>query len=351
MGVWYVSREAVKAVLDVRETARANARVDQCIGSGARAVESLLRRRFYPLADTRYFDFPADPPLHSAPWRLWLEDSEAVSVSAITVGGVALDPADWLLRRADTLSEAPYDQVQINLAGSASFAAGDTWQRAIAVTGLFGGAPDTQAAAGALAEALDSSETAVDVTDSATIGVGHLLTVGTERMRVTGRRMLDTGDAITGDLAVSLASVTVPVASGATFTEGETILIDGERMLVVDIAGNNLITKRAYDGSVLAAHTTGADVYAARTLIVERGVLGTTAAAHDTAAAITRWRPPAVVEELNLAYALTELLQGQAGFARTIGSGESEREAGGRGLAALEKQAIREHRRMRMGAV
>ncbi|MBO3751534.1 hypothetical protein J5X84_36140 [Streptosporangiaceae bacterium NEAU-GS5] len=346
---WYITREAVKAALDVPETARSNTLVDRSIGSGSRAVEGLTHRRFYPELAVRYFDWPNGQ--YAMPWRLWLGPNELISVSAVVVAGVTLADSDFILRRSDDRDEPPYTHVEINLASSAAFSAGDTHQRQIAITGSYGHSAD-EAPAGTLAEALDASETSVDVSDSAAVGIGDIIRAGDERMIVTGKSQLDTGQNLAGDLTAQAGGTTVSVASGTAFTPGETILIGGERMLIEDIAGNTLIVKRAWDGSTLAAHSTGADIYAPRTLVVERGALGTTAAAHDSAAVLYRHEPPSLVRQLALAEALNNTLQATSSYARLIGGLESQKELIGRGLADLRDQVrIRYARGPRLEAV
>ena len=93
--------------------------------------------------------------------------------------------------------------------------------------------------------------------------------------------MLDSTYNVQSDMTAQQNNVTIS-ASGSGFNVGEVILVDSERMLIVDIAGNYLTVKRAWDGSVLAIHSTGADIYTLRLLTVTRGALGTTAGTHDT---------------------------------------------------------------------
>lgn len=344
----YVTREAVKSALDVKQTARSDAQVDRAIAAASRAVEARLRRRFYPEIGTLHFDWPTSRSRTS--WRLWLDANELISVTSLTSGGTTISPADYFLRRSDDRDEPPYDQIQLDLGTSAVFDTGDSHQRNIAITGVFGYCADEEAT-GSLAEALDDSETEVDVTDSSLIGVGDLIRVDDERMIVTGKTMLDTGvtasalEARAGDV-----SITVSTATGAP-TVGEMILIDSERMLVVDRAGLVLTVKRAWDGSVLASHASGASIWAPRTLTVSRAVLGTLAASHEEGAAVARHVPPALVTELTLAYALNNLLQSQSGYARTAGEGEYAREFTGRGIRALEKDAFRAYGRLRLAGV
>lgn len=351
MGVWYTTREDVKSALDIKLTARSDAQVDRAIEAASRAVEGLLKRRFYPWSGTRYKDWPNSQ--HARSYRLWLDADEVISVSSLVSGGTTISASDYFLRRGDDIDEPPYTFIEIDLDSSASFDSGNTHQRSVAITGVFGYSADEESA-GALAEALDSSETGVDVTDSAVIGVGDIIKADSERMIVTGKSMLDTGvdihasDSLTA--TQSDVSITLSTTTGAP-TVGETILIDSERMLVVDVAGSTITVKRAWDGSTLATHAAGTSIYAPRTLTVSRAALGTTAATHSTSLALTKHVVPGLVAELALAYALNNLLQAQSGYARIAGEGESAREYTGRGIRALEKDAMQAYRRIRIGAV
>lgn len=329
---FYATREEIKAELDVKETARSNTRIDRALTDATGAVHGLCKRVFYPETATRSFNWPNEQRARS--WRLWLDRSEVISVTTLTSGGTTIVAADYFLE--PNQYGPPYNSIEIDLGSNAAFDSGDTHQRAIVVTGLFGYRND-ETTLGATTEALDASETGIDVdaTTSAAIGVGSLLRIDTERAIVTGRAQLDTGQTLGGSITNVNNIVTVAVQSGAAFAAGESILIDSERMLVEDISGNNLTVKRAWDGATIAAHTAGAVIYAPRTLTVERGALGTTAATHSSAATVYRWDPPGPVRQLCVAEALTDLLQGRSGYARTAGSGDSEREASGRGLKDL----------------
>lgn len=330
IGIKYATREDVKTALDSKATARDNAQVDRALDAATIAIHGLCHRTFYPEIDTRRFDWP-DRVQHVPSWRLWLDANEIISVTTFVSGGVTIPAADLMLYPN---SGPPYNRVEISLASSSALSSDDTHQQAISITGLYGHT-NVEAAAGQLAEALDASETAVDVTDSAAIGVGSIIRVDSERMVVIEKTMLTTGQTLQTPLTDKTNGTLVAVTNGAAFTLGETILLDAERMLVEDIAGNNLVVKRAWDGSTLAAHT-GSTIYAPRTLIVERGALGTTAASHTTSTAIARWVPPPLVWAYAVAHAINTVNQQRAGYARTVGSAESEREASGRGLRALE---------------
>ncbi|MET9012329.1 hypothetical protein ABZX74_15625 [Streptomyces olivaceoviridis] len=347
---WYATREEIKAELDVKETARSNARIDRALADATEAIHGLLHRRFYPTVATRYFDWPSSQ--YRPSWRVWLDDSELISLTSVTSGGVTIPLDDVLLE--PNRSGPPYTRLELNIGTSAAWGGGSTYQRDITITGLWGYRND-ETTLGVTAEALDASETSIDVdaATSAAVGVGSLLRIDSERVIVTGRTQLDTGQTLGGAGLTNINnSVTVTVQSGGAFAAGETILIDGERMRVDDIAGNTLVVTRAWDGSTIAAHAAGAAIYAPRALTVERGALGTTAATHALGAAVILWVPPGPVRQLCIAEALTDLLQGRSGYARTAGSGENERETSGRGLADLRARVYTSHgRKARMRSV
>ncbi|MGI5286638.1 hypothetical protein ACQEVF_25320 [Nonomuraea polychroma] len=346
--VTYCTREDVQRALDVKETARSSRQIDRAIEASSDAIDGgadgpnrgagLLKRRFFPEVKTVSFDWPNSQRARS--WRLWLDQHELVSATTVTSGGTTIAASDYVLYPSDG---PPYNRLEIDLSSTAAFDGGDTHQQSISINGTWCGCDTTTATAGTLAEALDASETAVDVSDSSLIGVGDLIVVDSERMLVTSKAMLDTGvnidagDSLTA--AASDVSITMSTTTNAP-TVDEVILIDSERMLVVDVAGTVLTVKRAWDGSVLAAHAGGADIYAPRTLTVTRGAYGTTAAAHDSGDTVARHVVPGLVRDFSLGLALVQLLGEQAGYARTAGTGEAQREVTGRGLAQLRKDCI-----------
>jgi hypothetical protein len=318
---WYTTREQVKAALDVAETARANPQVDRAIAAASRTIEGRLHRKFYPQVGTRHFDWPN--PQRARPWRLWLDQHELISITSLTAGGVTIDPGDYLLYPDDG---PPYSRLEINLGGSAAFSSGATHQKAIAITGVWGSAPDEEQI-GTLTSDLDAdpADTA-DVTWTVTdLGVGAILRIGDERLIVTQRTMVDSGQNTTGALLDRASDVTVPVADGSAYAAGQVLLIDSERMLVVDVAGNQLTVKRAWDGSVLASHSSGADVFHLAGVDIARAQLGSSLAAHGSGAAVYRHVVPGPVSALCVGLALAQVLGEQSGYARpesrTGGSG------------------------------
>ena len=347
MRPFYASRETYKAAPDVKATARDDARIDRALATATKSVDDQLHwAHFDPQVATRYFDYPnhSYAPAH----RLWLDNQGLISLTSITSGGDTINPASVLLEPVN--EGPPFDRIELNLDTSASFGGTTGRQRNIGITGVWGYRND-EAPAGALAAGLDNSVTGVDVTDVSAVGVGALITCESERMIVVGKGLLDSGQNLGTDLAALQNAETVNLTLGTAFPVGEVVTIDAERMLLVDIAGNNGLVKRGWDGSTLAAHTTGADIFVPRTLTVERGACGTTAVVHNTATALTVWTPPRLVESLCIAEAITIVQQEQAAYGRTVGSQKNERDAAGRGLTHIRNAAYTAHGRVRLGAV
>lgn len=335
----YATREDVKAALDFKQTARADRQIDRALHTASRGVDSLCRRRFYPELATRSWDWPNSQ--RARPWRLWLDENELISVTEVTTGG-AVVPAEAVFLEPNAYGP-PYNQIQLDTSSATSgWIGGDTHQRSITITGLYG-YRDDGTLLGLTTTALTDTATTlgVDAVTSALVGVGSLLRLGTERVIVTGRTQVATGQTLTADLDAQAKTALVAVSDGTGFAVDETVLIDGERMLIVDIAGDTLIVRRAWDGSTIAAHTSGTAVYAPRTLTLTRGALGTTAAAHSSGATVRQWDPPSLVHELALAEAINVVLQRQAGWFRTASGGSgggTSREASLAALTALRTQ-------------
>ncbi len=334
MGVWYCTREDVKEALDIKESARMDRVIDRAVEAASRSVENMTRRVFYPTVATKYYDYPNR--VTSYAYRQWLDQpDQLISVTSIVSGGNTLASNEYFLEPIN--SGPPYNRIEINLGLDETFDADDTWQRQTVVTGTWGYEND-EITAETVLEDLDASETEVQLHNTVDVGVGSVIRIDNERMLVTARSALTTGGGIGDDLTASKSNTTFLVDSGTHFHEGETILIDGERMQVVDIAGDFLTVIRAVDGSVLAAHTTGATVYRFNSFTVTRGALGTTAATHSTGATVYVWQAPGPIRQLAIAEALVTVLQGQAGYGRTVGSGDNQRESSGKGLQDLRNQ-------------
>jgi hypothetical protein len=337
MGIWTATREDVKASLEVSETMASNRLIDRRLDASTRAVEGILKRRFYPQRKTVTWNYPHYQ--YGPSYKLYLDGNDMVSVESVVSGGVTLSPADYFLSRDDGLDEPPYDSLELDTSSDAVFAAGDSFQRAISVTGVFGwNDTDTSIPHALLGGNINSSVTTLVLNPASgiyDIGVGSQVLIGTERVITTDRRMSDSGINTTADSDDVKSDRILSVGNGSAFAVGEIILVDAERMRVDDIAGNNLIVTRAFDGTTLDTHTTGADVYAARTFTVQRGALGSTAASHtlnDNSYAHD-WHP--LVRELTTAIAVVLLEQNAAAYTSEMGSGESARDTPGVGLPSL----------------
>lgn len=336
----YTTRERVAEALDFRETAHAARRIDRSVRAATEAVHGMLRRRFYPTYATRTVDYP---DRSSATYdTIYLDGAgELISADSVISGGSTIAEPDRYLRPDNG---PPYDRIV--LPSSAWIPGTGAGYRSVSITGLWGHSNTTEAA-GALSGGVNASTTTWTVTaaGSAAIGVGDLLERGSERVTVVGRTQTDTGQNLGANLAASMAADAVSVGSGVAFAVGEIITIGTERMLVLDILGNALSVVRAYDGSTLAAHTAGADVYAPRALTVARGAVGTSAATQADGAAVLRWVPPALICQLATAEAQVMLVNEGAAYARTAGAGENQRMVGASQLKMLRDQACAEYRR------
>ena len=327
--VAYCTREMVQRALNIADNPRLNDRVDNAVMAGARQVEGYLHRRFYPETMTVSFDHPDDQ-------FLWLYRDLAGDPTEILSGGTPMViDTDVLLRPR---GGPPFRWLEARFSGDVFWQSHDTPQNAIGITGDWG-YPTTTVAAATLAASVSSSATTIQLDFSAQVGAGSLILVGTERMIVTGKTYVTTGATLAGDLTASKSVGTVAVSDGTVFEAGEAIVIDSERMFVETVIGDNLTVDRAVNGSALAEHTTGATVYAPRTAGVLRGVLGSTAAAHSSAAVASLLKPPSLVTELNLAYAINNTEQALSSYSRNSGSADNARLAPGRGVADIEADA------------
>jgi len=338
MGAWYCTVEDVSQAMDIKANAFTESRIGRVIESASRDIDSMCHRVFFPTVSTVYFNWPS--------WRrgpahvLWLEEHELISVSSLSSGGTAISSGDYFLEPNG--SGPPFNRIELDMSSSAAFGGGDTTQRDITVTGLFGYQHDVTAAC-ATAEALDDSETGVDVSDVSGIGVGSIVLIGTEYMLVTGKSWVDCGlDIHASDSLTAAASDVGIKLTGTTAIPrpGEVILIDSERMLVVDVAADTLTVRRAWDGTVLASHSTGSSVYTQRTLEVTRGALGSIAETHLTAAVVYRFNVPGLIRDLAIAEAIVRFSQENAAYARSIGVGEGARMASLSALNDLRRHTI-----------
>lgn len=345
--VRYCTREDVMDAFDTKEASHRSAQVDAAIASASDDVDGWLNRHKHGLAPTdatRYFSWPSRN--YSQSWRLWLDENEAVEITSITAGGEAI--TDYFLEPVN--SGPPFTYIEVDLNSTQAFTNSGTSQRAIQVIGTWGINND-QDPAGTLAGAVNGSVTTWNVSDASLVGVGHVLTVDSERVLVTDKAPLDTTVDLAADLDALNSDQSITVPDGTAFHVNEILLVGSERMRIVTIAGNDLTVIRAYDGSTLASHLTGADIYAFRALTVERGALGTAAASHALSAEVTKWHVPDLVKDLTKAAAIVRLEQEFSAYAARVYSDEAERDSSGtevvagRGLTDLRRACARRYKR------
>jgi hypothetical protein len=349
MGIWYCTRESVKAAVDIKNSAAANKQIDRIIDDVSRDIDTLCHRKFYPRLATHRFDWPSR--YSGTAWRLWLNgDTELVSVSAVTAGGQTISTANVLLYPEEG---PPYDRVELDRSTSSVFSAGNTPQRSVVITGLYASAPNDEKLVATLAEALDDSETQVDLSRGDLAGVGSLLRVDSEYMVVTEREQLSLGITLSANLTERNNDTSVTIsASTPALKSGETILIGTERMEIVDVTGTTLVVQRGVDGSVLTTHTSGVTIYSPRTYVVERGAQGSTAASHLTSAPVYAWTPPSPIVGLAHAEALVQLARENSQYVRVVGTGEGQSESRGGDLKDKREKVYNGYARMgRTGAV
>lgn len=318
-GMPYCTREMILRAPDLTWSARLVGQVDRLIESASRDADRVCRRppgAFLPITATRTFDWPASS---GSAYRLWFDGYSLASASAVSSGGTTISADDYFLRPD---AGPAYEYLEIDLASSSALSAGDTHQRAVSITGVWMATATDDRSAGTLDGGINASTSTLVLNGeaAATIGVGSVLLIDSERMIVTDRAFTDSGINIAADLAENEATRSVSVPDGTAFSAGESIMVGAERMDVEAIVGNTLIVSRATQGSVLAAHTSGADVYVSRTLTVQRGALGTTAAAHSDAAAVSRHQVAPLAETYTVARTMLSLMREVGAYSDEGGS-------------------------------
>jgi hypothetical protein len=332
----YATRERVMRAADVRASAYFSAEIDERLASASRSVDRLchrgdgIRPGFAPWAGTVTYDWPANNNADS--YRFWLNQNALYSLSAVSSGGETITSSALL--RPET--GPPYSSIIVNRAGGASLTF-DTGigEASLALTGVWCGCPIDEVSRSTWLLSGNITSSVEAITINAPLGVGNIIRIDSERMIVADRAWGSSGQ--TGSLASSNAAQTLTVADGTAFFIGEELILDAERVLIHAITGNNLLVQRAVAGSPLAAHTT-ATIYYSRTFTMQRGQLGTTGASHLTGAPIYVYRPPALISQLTVAYAIDQGAQENSAYARTVSMGEDVKEMVGRGLKSLEER-------------
>jgi hypothetical protein len=326
---FYATREQIKEAGNIKGAAE-NARIDRLAAARTDSIERLLGRHFYPRYEVRVYNWPA---VDQSPYRLLL-DADLIEAVVLTSNAVVI--ADFFEYPANV--GPPFSRLEIDLGSGETFQAGQTWQRMIAVSGVWGFCNDFDAVCLMVDADLNDSATVFNVSDSSHVGIGDLIKLNDELMIVTRSALLATGATLSSNVDGEEKTRVIPVSDGTKFNVGETVTIDAERMLIEDVAGDTLICTRNVDASLLAAHLSAAVVYAPRTLTVERGAVGSIVAAHSENAAVLRNVPPGLITELCIAEVLAAREQELHGYGRDVGQGDGAFELRGIGLDNLRKR-------------
>ena len=349
---WYCTREQIKRAIPINGVT-ADRQIDRIIAAESRSLDRKLRRWFIPRTETRLYRFPTR---NQSGAIIWL-DADLLSITTLRSEAQNSSPTtiastDYFL---EPNNDPPYNRIEIDLSSSSVFQAGDTPQRSISVAGSWGYDNDTESA-GTVSSGLASSASATSMvcSDASKIEVGHTLLIETEQIFVFDRSFAALGSILldmAGNLAADKATVTVTVDATHGIVAGEVVRINSEQMLVESVATNNLAVQRAYNGTVLAAHTNNDPIHINRTLTIVRGVNGTTAATHADATAISKYLIPEDITDWCIAEVISTYEQERAGYARTIGSGEGEVQVNGRQLSKLRSEGMRLRRNLRSEAI
>lgn len=325
--IFYATREDVRHAVDAAGTTRDNAEIDRALAASTHKVNGALKRDFAPWTGVKYFDWPS---YDTSVFRIYVDsDQELVSLSALTSGGQSISIAQVNLEPSQ--QGPPYDTIEVNRDTIGSFTQGLTFQRSVSATGVWG-FDLNERSAGAVVGAINASATQLTLPNAVDVGVGSLLRLDNERMVVTDKTSMATGQVALTALADEESDRLLVVADGTAFRVGETITMDAERCWIDDILGNTLVLKRAMEGSLLSTHA-GSLIYSARLATVARGQLGTTAASHSASAPINLHVFPALIRQYAIAETLIELQMQVSSYARTRPAAGG---IGGRGIPISE---------------
>lgn len=205
----YIGRSTVKSRLGLTTTTD-DAAIDAVIEAVSRQIDQWTRRRFYPATETRYYTArngvvcPVDDLLSVT--SLATDDGADRTYSTVwTAADYELEPVN-----APRMSPPqPYWEIRVTPNGSEAFSRD---RRAVKIVGVWGYYDQRTTSTATLNEALDASETGVDV------------------------------------------------SSGTAFEVGQTIRIDSEQMYISAISTNTLTVTRGVNGSTAATHDNGAAI-------------------------------------------------------------------------------------------
>ena len=354
MANFYITRGMVKRSAQIGGDSL-DAIVDEQIEAASREIDRLTSRRFIPLTAAKSYDWPQKDPRRA--WVLYLEE-DLLSVSSLTKDGTdvtAIASTDYFLE--PSVLGPPYSRIEIDLGSTSFYSAKDTHQRQVVVTGSWGYSNDTVAASQLNGALSTTTATAMSLDDGSKADVGDTLLLESEQVFINARTSEDLGvntHGTTGAMTASMTDKTLTVDGAPTnaVVAGEVLRIGSERLYVEAInSTTSFEVTRAYDGSALAAHSIGDDVFAFRSYTIQRGVNGTTAATHVDNTAASRYQAPADIRNLCLALAVGYYQATRGGWTGIVGGPEGQTETRMSALNRLRKDVQAQYRRYAIGAV
>ena len=350
---WYTGLRAVKTAIGINGVEK-DLQIGRMIESASRDIDDLTRTYFIPKTETRLYRWPQWQPSRST--ILWL-DQNLISVSTLQTKAQDTSPttissSDYFLEPVNT--GPPYDRIEIDLSSTAAFESGDTPQRSISVAGDFGFRSTTKSA-GTVDDSggISSGDTALIVSNAASVDIGLTLLIDSERIFVTDQTFAALDSILlNGALTANKSNVTVTVDGSHGIVANEIIRVDAEEMYVERVSTNDLTVERAYNGTTLASHNDDTAVHINRTLTIERAVNGTTAASHGDTTAISVYEPPFQITNLCLAMAVNMYHLETGGYLGQAGRGDARLTAPTPGsFDDYQAHVIRSHKRHLQGVV
>jgi len=182
----YTTREAVKeraGKISAADTADDNL-IDDLIEAVSREIENYCGRWFYPTVQTRYYRATGTA-------ALLVDDLLAVSTLKTDDDGDRTYETTWATTDYDTRPDnarndkpaRPYWELAVSPDGNYSFPTG---AKGIEVVGTWGYYDERTTPTSLMAEALDATETAIDVDDGTEFKIGHTILVDSEQMFISG---------------------------------------------------------------------------------------------------------------------------------------------------------------------
>lgn len=188
---WYCSRDALRERLGLTDTQRTdvNPALDRIIESVSRQIDAWCGRHFFVRAGTWTLTYPAN---RSRLGQMLLLPFDLVAVTSLKTdsAGDRTYAAEWATTDYDLWpADAPYQSPPAPYWGIARRAGGDysfpTSAHGVQIVGKRGYSEVLERSTATVAEAVDTSETAIDVSSGAALEVGQTILVDSEQMFIT----------------------------------------------------------------------------------------------------------------------------------------------------------------------